>query len=75
MKYLFISPTDSKRAELIPITDSLFVVHKDGVATLSLGGRPLMDLDQKDTTELLPFLAEAFNRGDVVTVRCDKTYP
>lgn len=74
MKYLFISPADSKRAELIPVADTLYVVHNNGVATLFLGGRPLMDLDQKNTTELLPFLAEAFNKGDVVTIRCDKAY-
>lgn len=75
MKYLFIKPGDSKSAQLIPITDTLYVDHKNGVPILFLGGRPLMDLDQRNTTELLPFLAEAFNRGDVVTIQCDKAYP
>lgn len=75
MKYLFISPDDSKLAQLIPVADTLYVEHKNGVPILFLGGRPLMDLDQKNTTELLPFLSEAFNKGDVVTIRCDKAYP
>lgn len=75
MKYLFVKSEDPKRVQLIPVVDTLYVDRKNGVPFLSLGGRPLMNLDERNTTELLPFLADAFNRCDVVTIQCDQAYP
>lgn len=70
MKYLFIKATNHKENSLTPIDAPLFIEYRDGTAYLSLGGRLLMDLDEHNKTALLPFLAEAFNRVDVVTIDC-----
>lgn len=72
MKYIYLKPQDRDFAiedRLIPVRSELHIEKHDGVAYLAMGNKLLIDLDAHNQTALIPFLAEAFQRNDVVTIQ------
>ena len=68
MKYLFLKSPDAKQNRLVPVDAPLSIEWHNGVAYLSCGGTLIIDVDKHNETALLPFLADAFNKCDVVTM-------
>lgn len=72
MKYLFIcSPPDKsqKQNKIVPVDDEMMIAYFNGKAYLAIGDRLIIDVDSHNETALIPFLADAFNKCDVVTVK------
>lgn len=71
MKYLYLKSEDaakSKYDKLVPVDDHLSIQYFNGVAYLACGDQLLIDVDAHNEKALIPFLADTFNKCDVVTI-------
>lgn len=71
MKYLYLKADDvskSKYDKLVPVDAQLSIEWFNGIAYLACGDRLLIDIDEHNQKALIPFLADAFNKCDVVTI-------
>lgn len=71
MKYLYLKADDvskSKYDKLVPVDGQLSIEWFNGIPYLTCGDRPLIDVDSHNEKALIPFLADAFNKCDVVTI-------
>lgn len=71
MKYLYLRAEDrakSKYDKLVPVDNHLSIEWFNGIPYLACGDRLLVDVDSHNEKALIPFLADAFNKCDVVTI-------
>lgn len=69
MKYLFIKSTNYKENRIVPVDAQLTITWMHGIPYLTVGDKALIDVDKRNESELIPFLAEAFTRSDCVTIQ------
>lgn len=68
MKYLFLVPPDPAQQVLIPVDAPVTIQMHDGLPYLFIGNRAIFDVDERNRTQFLPFIAENFVKTDVITV-------
>lgn len=71
MKYLYLKSANSaavKLDKIVPVDGDLSIQWFQGKPYLACGDRLLIDIDKRNETELLPFLADAFNHCDVAII-------
>lgn len=71
MKYLYLKAEDSAKSKydkLVPVDNHLSIEWFNGIPYLACGDRLLVDVDSHNEKALIPFLADAFNKCDVVTI-------
>lgn len=76
MKYLYLKaedPAKSKYDKLVPVDAQLSIEWFNGIAYLTCGDRLLIDVDSHNEKALIPFLVDAFNHCDVVTINLTGT--
>ena len=78
MKYLYLKNADralAKLDRLVPADAPLSIQWFQGKPYLACGETLLIDVDKRNETELIPFIADAFNKCDVVTINLTNGCP
>lgn len=78
MKYLYLKADNRENAKydmIVPVDATLSIEWFHDVPYLSCGGKLLVDVDKNNETALIPFLANAFNNVDVVTINLTNGAP
>lgn len=78
MKYLYLKsldPAHTKLDKLVPVDAALSIQWFQGKPYLACGETLLIDVDKRNETELIPFLAEAFSKCDVATINLTNGTP
>lgn len=73
MKYLYLKSPDPKFSKLVPVDAALSIEKHNGLAYLMCGSAMVIDVDKANEVALLPFLADAFNKCDVVALNLIET--